>query len=132
MSSLILICKWTPSHVKKKATKCGPPTKVRMGVELEFWVFRGGQNIFDFREGVALWGGGVYFVRGGQFILHSFSHFEMQDFKNLKNFVCSTVSFNILIFRFKIDAGLQVDIDFNTESKFSFSRSSVFSPLSGQ
>ena len=47
--------------------------------------------------------GEVYFVRGGQFILYPFSHFEMQDFKNSKNFVCSTLIFNILIFRFKTD-----------------------------
>ena len=34
---------------------------------------------------------------------------------------------NQKIFKFKTDAGLQ----FNTEYKFSFSRSSLFSPLSG-
>ena len=38
---------------------------------------------------------------------------------------------SIHIFRFKTDAGLQVDTDFNTESKFSFSSSSFFSLLSG-
>ena len=54
---------------------------------------------------------GVYFIGGGQFILH-------------------TLLFNIHIFRFKLDAGLQVDIDFNTESKFSCSRNSLFLPLS--
>ena len=46
-----------------------------------------------------------------------------------KFFVCSTLIFNIHIFRFKTDTGLQVDIDFNTESKLSFSRSSFFSCL---
>ena len=39
--------------------------------------------------------------------------------------------FNIHIFRFKTDAGLQVDIDFNTESEFPCSRSNLFSFLSG-
>ena len=132
MSSLILICKWTPSHVKKKQQSVDPPLRLGWGWNWNFG-FSGEVKIFLISgRGLPYEGGGVYFVRGGQFILHSFSHFEMQDFKNLKNFVCSTVSFNILIFRFKIDAGLQVDIDFNTESKFSFSRSSVFSPLSGQ
>ena len=86
---------------------------------------RGGQNIFDFRGGGGGGGGrgcpmrGVHFV--GQFILHPFSHFEMQDSK-IQTFHT---------FRSKADAGLQVDIDFNIESKFYFSRSSFFSPLSG-
>ena len=84
---------------------------------LEFWVFRGGQNIFDFFLG----GGGcpmrvgLYFLGGGQFILHLFPHFEMQDFKSSKYLGGSALIFNIHIFRFKMDAGLQVDIDFNTE-----------------
>ena len=72
---------------------------------------------------------GVYFFGGGQFILCPFSHFEMQHFK--KNLACGTLIFNFNIFRFKTNAGLQVDIDFNNESKFYFSRSSFFSPLSG-
>ena len=55
----------------------------------------------------------------------------MQDFKNSKIFVCGALIFNIHIFRFKMDAGLHLDIDFNTESKFSCSRSSFFLPLSG-
>ena len=46
-----------------------------------------------------------------------------------KFFVCSTFIFNIHIFRFNTDTGLQVDIDFNTESKLSFSRNSFFSLL---
>ena len=69
---------------------------------------------------------GIYFLRGGQFILHPFSHFEMQDLKNSKTFACCTLIFNIYIFRFKMDAGLQVDIDFNNESKFPRSKSSSF------
>ena len=44
----------------------------------------------------------------------------MQDFKNSKNFACGALIFNRHIFRFRTDAGRQVDIDFNTESKFSF------------
>ena len=63
---------------------------------MEFWVFRGGQNIVDFREnspvrggggggggfvegggGVGGGGGGVYFIGGGQFFLHPCSYFEM-------------------------------------------------------
>ena len=58
---------------------------------------------------------GVYFVGGGQFILHPFSHFEIQ-----KNFACGALIFSVHIFRFKTDAGLKVDIDFNTECEFSF------------
>ena len=69
-------------------------------------------------------------MRGVKFILCPFSHFEMQEFKNSKHFACSVLIFNIHIFRLKVDAGLQVDIDFNTESEFSRSRSSFFSPLS--
>ena len=101
---------------------------------MEFWDFGGGQNIFDFSGGGGERGcpvRGGYSVRGGQFILHPFSHFEMQHFKISKNLACGTLIFNINIFRFKTDAGLQVDIDFNNESKFSFSRNSFFSPLSG-
>ena len=80
--------------------------------ELEFWVFGGGQNIFNFR---GVWPGGGYFLGGGQFIVCLFSHFEMQNFKNSEIFVCGTLIFNIYIFRYRMD----VNIDFNTESKFS-------------
>ena len=62
--------------------------------------------------------GGVYFFGGGQFILHPFSHFEMQDFKNSKSL--GALIFGIHIFKFKMGAGLQVDIDINTEYKFSW------------
>ena len=75
---------------------------------------------------------GVYYVGESQFIFCPFSHFEMQDFKNPKNFCMQHLQFLYLnIFRFKTDAELQVHIDFNTKSKFSFSRSSFFSPLNG-
>ena len=74
------------------------------------------QNIFDF-GGVVLQGaGGLHFFGRGQFILRPFSHFEMQDFKISKTFACGTR--NIHTFTFKIHAGFQVDIDFNTESNF--------------
>ena len=57
-------------------------------------------------------------LRGSQFILHLFSHLEKQDFKNSKIFVCSVLIFNIHIFRFKTDAGLQVDIDLTLNLNF--------------
>ena len=47
---------------------------------------------------------------------------------HIKNFC---LIFHIHSFRFKIHAGLQVDSDFNTESKFSCSMSSFFPLLSG-
>ena len=102
---------------------------------VEFWVLEGGQNIFLISGGgVVPWGGGgggVDVMEGGWFILHPFSHFETQDFKNPKFFTCSALIFNIHIFRFNMDAGLQVDIYFNTESKFYCSCSCFFSLLSG-
>ena len=61
---------------------------------------------------------GLYFLGQGQFILHSFPCFEMQDFKNLKIFACGLLIFNIHIFKFKMDAELQVNNDFHTESTF--------------
>ena len=76
----------------------------------------GDQNIFDFRCGCPM---SRDISEGGWFILCPFSHFEMQDFKNSKIF--GALIFNIHIFRFKIHAGLQVHIGFNTESKFSCS-----------
>ena len=74
---------------------------------------------------------GIYFFGGCQFILHPFSHFEIQDFKIPKLLACCVLIFNINIFRFKIHAGLQEDIVFNTESKFSCSRGNFISPFSG-
>ena len=68
----------------------------------------------------------MYFLGGGQFILRLFSRFEMQNFRNSKLFACSALIFNIYIFRFKMEAGLRVDTDFNTESKFSCSSSNFF------
>ena len=67
--------------------------------KLEFsnFLFWGEVKIFDFR--------------GCQFILSPFSRFEMQDFKNSKMFACDALIFNIHIFRFKMNAGLEVDID---------------------
>ena len=66
--------------------------------------FRRRPKYFWFQTGVVLWGWGE---GGGEYIS------------------------SIHIFRFKTDAGLQVDTDFNTESKFSFSSSSFFSLLVG-
>ena len=60
---------------------------------------------------------GVHFFGGGQFVLCPFSHLEMQHFKISKNLACGTLIFNFNIFRFKTNAGLQVDIHFNNESK---------------
>ena len=77
-------------------------------------------------------GRGLYFLGGGQFILRPFSHFKKQALKNSSISACGALVFNLHIFRFKTDAELQVNIDFNTESKFFCSRSSLFSPLSGQ
>ena len=77
-------------------------------------------------------GGGVLFLRvKSVHFLSIFSFWNAQDFKNSKLFVCSALIFNIPIFRFKMDAGLQVDFEFNTKSKFFCSRSSFFSLLSG-
>ena len=79
--------------------------------------------------GIVLWEGMVYFLWGCQFILCPFSHFEIQDFKNLKLFDCCALIFNIHIFRFKIDAGLQVDPDFTINLKFLLQRAVCLSPL---
>ena len=71
--------------------------------------------------------GGIF--RGGKSV-HSPSIFSFLNARFQNIFACVALIFNIHIFRFKTVAGLQLDIDFNTESKFSFSRSSFFSPLS--
>ena len=55
---------------------------------------------------VRIFGKRVHLLGGGQFILHPFSQFEKQDFKNSKIFVCSALIFNIHISRFKTDAGV--------------------------
>ena len=57
------------------------------------------------------------FCRGGQFILCPFSHFEMQDFRNPKKFLSAVPSLSLLIFSDLRHAGVQIHIDFNTESK---------------
>ena len=75
-----------------------------------------GQNIFGFKGG----GGEGYISLGKSGSFSPFTHFEMLDLKISKNFACGTFISNIHIFRFTTDAGLQVDTDFNTESKFSF------------
>ena len=60
--------------------------------------------------GCPMWGK-LYYLGESQFILSPFSRFEMQDFKNSKMFACDALIFNIHIFRFKMNAGLEVDID---------------------
>ena len=60
----------------------------------------------------------LHLLGGDQFILHPFSHFEKQDIKNPKFSACSALIFNIHIFRFKADAGLQVDIDLTPNLNF--------------
>ena len=74
---------------------------------------------------------GVCFVGGGRSFSVHFLILKCKISKIQKNFASGTLIFNIHVFRFKRDGGLQVDIDFNTESNFSFSRSSFFSRLSG-
>ena len=95
-----------------------PPLRLGGFGTLEFWgLFLGGvgvgQNIFGFK-------GGGYISLGESGSFSPFTHFEMLDLKISKNFACGTFISNIHIFRFTTDAGLQVDTDFNTESKFSF------------
>ena len=101
---------------------CTPPPTPRAKVRRRNWNFE-----FLGRSKFLISGGGrLYFLGGGQFILRLFSRFEMQNFRNSKLFACSALIFNIYIFRFKMDAGLRVDTDFNTESKFSCSSSNFF------
>ena len=75
---------------------------------------------------------GVYISQGGRSV-HSPPIFLFWNakFQKFKIFACGASIFNTHIFRFKMDAGLQVDIDFNTEFNFSYSRNSFFSQLSG-
>ena len=99
---------------------------------MEFWVFGEVKFFLISGGGCPMRGRGLYFLGGGQFILRPFSHFKKQVLKNSSISACGALVFNLHIFRFKTDAELQVNIDFNTESKFFCSRSSLFSPLSGQ
>ena len=96
---------------------------------MEFWVFVGGQNLSDFRGGCPIRGWGLYviFHRGRSIHSSCILSFWNASFQKFKSFLFAAPSFSI--FRFKTDTGLQVDIDFNTESKLSFSRSSFFSCL---
>ena len=75
-------------------------------------------------------GGYISYVEVSSFSVH-FLILKCKISKIPKIFACGALIFNVHIFRFKTNAGLQVDIGFNTESKFSFSRSSFFSPFSG-
>ena len=60
--------------------------------------------------------GGLYFL--GEVSLFSI-HFLILKCK-ISKIACGALIFNIHIFRFATDAGLQVDIGFNTESKEQF------------
>ena len=71
----------------------------------------------------------IWVFRKGRSV-HSSSTFSFWN-ATLQKFKDFSLIFNINIFRFETDAGLQVGIDFNNESKSFFSRSSFFSPLSG-
>ena len=94
--------------------QCASPAKVRGSWNSGFL---GSVKIFLISVGG--WPMRLYFFGGGQFIVRPFSHFGMQDLKILKIFTCGARIFNIHIFRFKVHAELQVDIEFNFESKFS-------------
>ena len=72
--------------------------------------------------------GQVLFRRGRSVHSLSILSFWNARFQKFNNFAGAAFIFNIHIFRFKADAGFQVDINFNTESKFSFSRSSKPNP----
>ena len=109
---------------------CPPPT------HLPHTKFRGELGFLNFRffceVKIFLISGELSCEEGGYISLwrsvHSPSLFSFWNAKpqKLKKNACGALIFNIHIFRFKTDAGLQVDIDFNIESKFSFSRSSFF------
>ena len=111
-----------------------PPPPLKLGGSWNFGIlsFWGRSKYFWFQGGgVVLWGGIILCM--GEVSSYSV-HFLILKCKISKIeifFACGALIFNIHIFRFKTDAGLQVGIDFITESKFSFSRSSFSSPLSG-
>ena len=88
----------------------------------------GGQFIFDLRGGGGCPMRQVLFRRVRSVHSLSILSFWNARFQKFYNFAGAAFIFNIHIFRFKADAGFQVDINFNTESKFSFSRSSKPNP----
>ena len=90
------------------------------------------------------WGGGGgclmrvgYISKGKVSLFSSIFPFWNARFQKFKNFCLQGPHFqysHFHIFRFKMDARLQVDIDYNTESKFSWfscSSRSFFSPVCG-
>ena len=92
---------------------------LRLTGEFEFWNFGfwGKSKHFRFHGRVVLPGGGgdISWRERGEVI--SFSvHFPLLKCKIFKIQACSALIFNIHFFRFKMDAVLHVDIDFNTES----------------
>ena len=85
----------------------------------EFWNFVFSVEVKIFLiSGRLSYDGGLYFWGGCQFSLCPCSHFEMQDFKNSKIFAFGALIFNILIFKFNIDAGVPVDIDLILNQNF--------------
>ena len=80
------------------------PANVRGGVwNFGIWGFGGRSKYFRFQGRVVVLWGESYFVGGGQFILHPFSYFEIQDLKNSKRkFACDALIFNIRVFRYKV------------------------------
>ena len=108
---------------------CAPPDKSR-------WERVEGVKIF-----LISWGakgypmrGRVIFCWGRPVDFPSIFSFWDARFKKFKKILPASPSFIIFTFsdlRSKTDAGTQVDIDFDTEYNFHFSRSSFFSPLSG-
>ena len=97
----------------------------------------GCESILNLKSGCSIRG---IFLRVGRFLLGTFSqNFKMFCLRHLHihihfHFQYSlpfSLSFSIFtfIFNFKVDAGLQRNIDLNSESKFSCSRSSFLSSL---
>ena len=108
---------------------CAPPDKSR-------WERVEGVKIF-----LISWGAKGYPMRGRVIFcwgrpVHFLSIFSFWDarFTKFKTILPASPSFIIFTFsdlRSKTDAGTQVDIDFDTESNFHFSRSSFFRPSVG-
>ena len=94
-----------------------PPRLGGVGI-LVFFGGGGVSKYFWYQWGVGLWGIYISFGEVSSLCVY-FSYFEMQDLEISKIFTCGALIFNIHIFRFKIHAVLQVDIEFNFESKFS-------------
>ena len=126
---------WSESQLKKNKKKLGiVRTPLRLGGVgiLGFWVMGHCQNIFGFRR--SFYEEVVYFVGGGRFILLLFSHFEILDLKKSKKKKLWLPHPHFQDSHFQIQDRCRAWSRYwlNTEFKFSFSRSSFFSPLSGR